>query len=264
MGFCQVSAAQSGGVHCDPGKRDLEAFGRVASLVVHDLRNLNNILSLTVRNFQDHLEDPAFRQEAMQTLDTTSRHMKHLIEKLFAGPTRTSPQRQTTTLDALVHHALAMLARAGRQAEVRATTVRGLARPLWCEVDVDEMQRVVFNLLLNGYEAVEGGGKVSIAAHAVPELSQVCLVIEDTGPGISAAYLENCLFCAFRSTKPWGGGVGLYHAKAIIEAHGGAIRVANREDGTGARVTVTLPAAIPNGKSAASTRSSRAEAHVSA
>lgn len=231
-------------------KREMEAFGQVASQVVHDLRNLNNVLSLTARNFEDHVEDPTFRQEAVHTLQTTTRRMKDLIEKLFAGPTPTGPQRQVTTLGALVFHALDLLARAGNQAQVNATIIRGLDGPAHCcEVDIEEMERVVYNLLVNAYEAVEQGGEVSVTCLAVPESSQVRMVIEDTGPGFSESYLENCLFCAFRSTKPCGGGVGLYHARGAIAAHGGDIRIANREDATGARVTVTLPAATQMEKS---------------
>jgi C4-dicarboxylate-specific signal transduction histidine kinase len=61
--------------------------------------------------------------------------------------------------------------------------------------------RVVYNILLDAYEAVEEGGEVAVTCRDLPETSPVCLVIEDTGAGFSEAYLGNCLFCAFRSTN---------------------------------------------------------------
>ncbi len=56
-------------------------------------------------------------------------------------------------------------------------------------------------------------------------------------------YVESYLFRPFRSTKPGGLGLGLYHAKTIVEAHSGTIEVAKGVGGQGTRVTVTLPGA---------------------
>ena len=103
------------------------------------------------------------------------------------------------------------------------------------------MQRVLFNLLLNAYEAIETRGHVSVIGQRGPGKGQICLVIEDTGPGIPQDYLERSLFRPFRTTKARGLGLGLYHAKVIVEAHGGSIQVTNRGDGEGTRVTITLP-----------------------
>ncbi len=69
----------------------------------------------------------------------------------------------------------------------------------------------------------------------------VSIVIEDRGMGI--ANTEN-LFVPFYTTKPAGSGVGLALAQQIARAHGGEIRLLNREDGEGARAT-TPPSACP-------------------
>jgi signal transduction histidine kinase len=66
------------------------------------------------------------------------------------------------------------------------------------------------------------------------------VAIEDRGLGIANA--DN-LFVPFYTTKPAGSGVGLALAQQIARAHGGEIRLANREDGEGARATVRLPEA---------------------
>jgi signal transduction histidine kinase len=64
------------------------------------------------------------------------------------------------------------------------------------------------------------------------------VAIEDRGLGI--ANTEN-LFVPFYTTKPAGSGVGLALAQQIARAHGGEVRLMNREDGEGARATVQLP-----------------------
>jgi signal transduction histidine kinase len=63
------------------------------------------------------------------------------------------------------------------------------------------------------------------------------VAIEDRGLGIANS--EN-LFVPFYTTKPAGSGVGLALAQQIARAHGGEIRLVNREDGEGARAIVRL------------------------
>jgi signal transduction histidine kinase len=68
--------------------------------------------------------------------------------------------------------------------------------------------------------------------------SDLLVTIEDRGLGIGN--IEN-LFVPFYTTKPAGSGVGLPLAQQIARAHGGEIRLLNRDDGEGARATVRLP-----------------------
>jgi signal transduction histidine kinase len=68
--------------------------------------------------------------------------------------------------------------------------------------------------------------------------SSLFVTIEDRGLGI--ANTDN-LFVTFYTTKPSGSGVGLALAQQIARAHGGEIRLLNRDDGDGARATVRLP-----------------------
>jgi len=233
-------------------KLEVEDLGRAASRIIHGLRNLCNVLSLTARTFRAYYYDAAFREEAIQSLEGVVREMKYLTERFSGAPARITLHRRRTLLLEIVQRALDLVARSGRPSEVAATEVRGLDQGFWCEVDVAEMQHVLFNLLLNAYEAVEDGGKVSLLIQHEPEQGQGRLIIEDTGPGFSHEFLETSLFRPFRSTKPGGLGLGLYHTKAIIEAHGGTIAVANRQEGRGARVTIILPV-VPE-KTAVSSR----------
>jgi signal transduction histidine kinase len=98
------------------------------------------------------------------------------------------------------------------------------------------------NLLANAVDASLANGSQPVRATWQVADSSAWVTIEDRGLGI--ANTDN-LFVPFYTTKPAGSGVGLALAQQIARAHGGEIRLINREDGEGARATVRLPVARP-------------------
>jgi signal transduction histidine kinase len=96
------------------------------------------------------------------------------------------------------------------------------------------------NLLTNAVDAsLANSAKPVRIGWRVAE-STLVVGIEDSGLGI--ANTEN-LFVPFYTTKQKGSGVGLALAQQIARAHGGEIRLVNREDGPGARAIIHLPVA---------------------
>jgi signal transduction histidine kinase len=68
----------------------------------------------------------------------------------------------------------------------------------------------------------------------------VKLIVEDRGPGMTRAFIEEDLFKPFRSTKEAGFGVGAYEARELIRAEGGRLKVES-EMGKGTRMIIELP-----------------------
>jgi signal transduction histidine kinase len=88
------------------------------------------------------------------------------------------------------------------------------------------------------------GGALTLAARRVSTRGGtrriVEVVVEDTGSGIPEADLPR-VFEPFYTTRTKGTGLGLAICKQIVEAHGGALRVA-RTGPDGTTIVVTLPA----------------------
>lgn len=225
----------------------LKGFARKATGVVHDLRHLNHLLGVTVKNLQRHRDEPAFVEEALRLLGTLGGRMRHVLGGLAVEPAHPGLRRQLTDVRDLVHHALALLGSPGRETPSEVA-LEGFDQPLLSDVDPDEILRVVFNVLVNALDAVAPEGHVTVRAAGDAPTGRVTLVVEDDGPGLAATYLRNDLFRPFRSTKPEGLGLGLYQAKSIVESHGGTLKVANREEGPGARVTIVLPGVVEPGR----------------
>jgi signal transduction histidine kinase len=93
--------------------------------------------------------------------------------------------------------------------------------------------------------ASEAGGAVKISVKRRPP--NALLQVEDDGPGVPPDALER-VFDRFyrvdrgRSRAQGGAGLGLAIVRHVAEEHGGRAWAANREDGRGARFSVSLPA----------------------
>ncbi|MGB7549074.1 MAG: ATP-binding protein [Terracidiphilus sp.] len=103
--------------------------------------------------------------------------------------------------------------------------------------DPDQLEQMFINLLANAVDASLANGAQPVRIGWRLAESSILVDIEDRGLGIANA--EN-LFVPFYTTKPTGSGVGLALAQQIARAHGGEIRLLNREEGQGARATVRL------------------------
>ncbi len=110
--------------------------------------------------------------------------------------------------------------------------------PVTLRADPDQLEQMFINLLANAVDATLANNSQSVRVGWRVEDSAALVTIEDRGLGI--ANTEN-LFVPFYTTKPKGSGVGLALAQQIARAHGGEIRLVNREGGDGARASVRLP-----------------------
>lgn len=111
------------------------------------------------------------------------------------------------------------------------------------EADPSRIRQLLVNLIKNAIEARAESTKlnVDICTRIVEDAGYPLaeLVIEDSGSGVPEELIGR-IFEPYVTTKPKGSGLGLPIVKKIVEEHGGAIRVENRDQG-GARVVVRFP-----------------------
>ncbi len=107
--------------------------------------------------------------------------------------------------------------------------------------DENRLEQVIINLVSNALKYAPKG-EIRITGSLRP--SQVVICVSDEGPGIDPRDLPHIFDRFYRSSKAIkqtkGAGLGLYLARAIIEAHGGRIW-ADSKPGSGARICFSLP-----------------------
>ena len=196
--------------------------------VSHDLRTpITNL-----RLHAEFVEDTETRAKILASLE----EMQHMTEDALAFIREDIRREETRTVDlhALLDSVAADLGELGHDIAVAETErILVACRPA-------ALRRALRNLLEN---AAAYGGRA--AAHIERTGEEICIVVEDEGPGIAEAELER-VFEPFvrletsRSRDTGGSGLGLAIARGIVRGHGGDIRLENRAEG-GLRATVALP-----------------------
>jgi signal transduction histidine kinase len=113
--------------------------------------------------------------------------------------------------------------------------------------DLHHLRQAVDCLLENTLKFTPSGGRVEVQVYTEP--GWVCLAVTDTGMGMAEEELERLFACFSQTdgsiTRWYGwGGLGLTLARAVIEEHGGRIKVQS-QPGQGSRFTIKLPALSP-------------------
>jgi two-component system sensor histidine kinase HydH len=110
--------------------------------------------------------------------------------------------------------------------------VRG-PKTLPVTVDPNLLGQALLNLVLNGVEAIENGGRLCVD-FGPPTVDsgakQFHLAVRDSGPGIPSEILDR-IFNPFFTTKDDGTGLGLAIVHRVIDAHDGTITATNAPDG---------------------------------
>jgi putative PEP-CTERM system histidine kinase len=217
--------------------REFEAFHRLTSFVIHDLKNSVTALSMLSQNALQHFDDPEFQRDAIKTLSRTVDRIKALLTRLSSAPEPAPLRMQPVDLPALVQEATRPIA-----GGARVRVEKDLAALPAVAGDPEAILRVIQNLVTNAVEALDGEGMVRVRAYE--EAGWAVIAVSDTGCGMSEDFLRKSLFAPFRSTKKGGWGIGLYQARGIVEAHGGSVEVASKE-GEGTTFWVRLPIERP-------------------
>jgi putative PEP-CTERM system histidine kinase len=215
--------------------REMQAFQTMSAFFVHDLKNTASTLSLMLQNLPRHFDNPEYRQDALRSLGKCVGHINDLIAQLGRLRRGLELHRQPAALHTVVGAALASLELTGQ-----ARLEKQLQPVPPTSLDAEQIGRVVTNLVLNAFDALPSGGEVRVETGERP--GWVMLTVADNGQGMTPEFVRKSLFRPFQTTKQKGMGIGLFHSKMIVEAHGGKIEVESTA-GQGTTFRVLLPAA---------------------
>jgi len=219
-----------------------------AAAVAHEI---NQPLSVLLLNSQLLLERsqkpgspelPEAWQAQLQSIRQEADRVVLTIETMRALLRNVQTEHQRLDLREVAQSAL-LYARSGGPVSRLTVDSEALDReqePAWIDGDPVQIQIAIVNLLRNAAEAVSDSTvpdpwiRLSLAAEA----GQWCLAVDDNGPGLPPALLDNT---PLQTTKSTGSGLGLFVVRTTMENHHGALRCGTSARG-GASLQLLFPA----------------------
>ena len=222
----------------------LSTMQEMSSAIAHELNQplaaTANYLSVAAMRVNAAGGGDSTRQsEALDKAQQQVQRAGEIIRRLRNFISRGKSDESRADICGIIESAVSFSLVRDQHADIELTLPKA-TKPLYVRVDSIQIQQVLMNLIRNAVEAMEhqSDKRLTIAARTV-EGGKVEVSVGDNGPGLPAEIREQ-VFHPFNTTKAKGMGVGLSICRTIVEAHGGTIRVDDR-DGGGTTFRFTLP-----------------------
>ncbi|MDR2851089.1 MAG: two-component sensor histidine kinase [Desulfovibrio sp.] len=216
----------------------LASMGRVVASIAHEIRNPLGIIRSSAEFLQKRADttDVGVSRMLGAIYDESVRLSQTVNDFLdYARPRQ--PRQDITDINQILDQTLAFLK--GDMGRRGVTINRQTAPNLLVRGDKDLIYRAFYNILVNGQQAMDGPGTITLRARR--EGDRVCLEFLDSGKGFDHTTLPR-LLDPFFTTKDNGTGLGLPIVQSIIVSHGGTLELENGPEG-GALARVWLPTA---------------------
>jgi two-component system sensor histidine kinase PilS (NtrC family) len=214
----------------------MASMGEMAAGMVHEIKNPLASLAGAIQLLREDLPYNPTHDRLMQIVLRETDRLSTLVGNflIFARPQ--TGKRARIQVDEAVMETVALFEKDGTCIG-RITFDLDLAPELWVELDPVHLRQVLWNLLLNAAEAIQGQGSIRLHTHPRPS-GHVVLQVADSGSGIDNA-IAGQIFDPFFTTKANGSGLGLAIVHRLVESYGGWLEV-DSEPGRGTTFSVVL------------------------
>jgi signal transduction histidine kinase len=214
----------------------LAAVGKAVAHVAHEIKNPLMIIGGFSHQIRESLADYKAIRKLDMILDEVSR-LEKLVANLGDFTKEYRLVKRPADINSVIRDVLKIMGELYSSEKYYLTA--DLASDMQeINCDPDKLKQVFMNIIANGIEAMENGGKIKInseqSSHGVE------IRITDEGIGISEEDLLH-IFEPFYTTRERGSGLGLSISYKIVEAHKGEISAISMR-GEGTTFVIRLPA----------------------
>ncbi len=202
-------------------RKEIELWKRVIRMISHELNNsLAPIASLSnsAKQIIDQPEHLHMLREVMDTISSRAQHLTQFINDYAKFAKMPQPKPEKVELATFSQHLQTLL-------------------QVNCHFDVHyqhayfdpaQIEQVLINLVKNAKES--GSAPEDIGFQLIQQAKKLNFTVFDRGAGLSDSQMQQALL-PFYTTKEKGSGLGLALCNEIVSAHGGKLRLFNRDHG---------------------------------
>ena len=202
----------------------LNELGQVVSTLVHEVNQpltaISNYVNACRRLVTTGDEERV--QSALERIADQANRAREIVQRIRDFVKKRDVKMRAENLSQVIEEAIALTRTSVGDTGLTLDTQIDPAG-LQVEIDKIQVQQVLFNLLRNGIEAMQGQQRRELVVATNPvQGGMVQISVADTGPGLPDEVRKR-LFQPFVTTKASGMGVGLSVCRAIVEAHQGRL-----------------------------------------
>ncbi|PIE65587.1 MAG: hypothetical protein CSA26_02965 [Desulfobacterales bacterium] len=217
----------------------LVSMGQLAAGVAHEI---NNPLGIILCHTELIKDEKNLSEEARADLEIIEKHAencKNIVADMLNFARQHKAIKELASINSIVKEVVQFSANQFLQQNITVDLQLDPQIPL-ISLDVEKIKQVLFNLLLNGTQAIGENGYILCSTSYLEKTNEAQIIVEDNGCGIDPEKIEKIFDPFFTTKEPGQGtGLGLSLSYGIINEHNGDIRGENVEGG-GSRFTITL------------------------
>lgn len=215
----------------------LAAIGELVAGIVHEIRNPLSGIAVALGLMKNEVQELEHKQtiaDVLKEIDRLNRIIKNLLQYAQLAHPRKLNLVETDPNE-VVERVIGLMNPTAQEKGIEVEKKLNPTEPF--RVDPDQIEQVVMNLIINGIDAMNSHGKLTVETQNAD--GYILIKVSDTGHGLSEEVKEK-IFRPFYSTKPNGTGLGLSISLGIVEMHEGKILISGEKD-KGSTFTVMIP-----------------------
>ena len=218
----------------------LAAIGEMAAGIAHETKNPLASMSGSIQLLKKEVNTTPVTRKLMDIVLRETDRLNALTNDflLFARPG--SNNIEPVELSSAIGETLKLFKK-DSICHNRITVVQDLGPEVWTEMDPKHTRQIVWNLLLNAAQAIDGKGTIEVSSKTADNMVHV--TVNDNGCGMPEETISK-IFDPFFTSKPHGIGLGLSIVHRLVESYNGWLDVQSRP-GQGSTFTLHLKRIFP-------------------
>lgn len=198
----------------------LAAISRLTGGAAHEIKNPLNAMAIHLQNLSDKLAGETRVQGELTVIGGEIARLDKVVKTFLEFTRPVELQLEQTDIVELARDVAALIW-PGAERDAVSVELESKVPHAWARVDKDMIKQALINVVNNGVEAMNKGGRLTISVDC--EDDQIIVTVADQGPGIPPEIREKIFDLYFTTKKGVGSGIGLARTFQIIQMHNGTV-----------------------------------------
>lgn len=203
----------------------LAVVGEMAAGLAHEIKNPLASLTGSIQLLREDIDYHPQHDRLMQIVLREAERLSSLVSNFLLYAKPPAARAEALEVGKVLSEVVELFDKDTRK-DRNISVTKTVTPNLWIQMDPVHLHQVLWNLLLNAAEAIDGSGHIEIKSYPLKNRF-VCIEISDNGCGMTRETLK-LIFDPFFTTKKGGTGLGLSIVHSILESYNSWLEVESK------------------------------------